>query len=534
MERRTVIGLMLMALFGSVAPSNSYSAERQVLNIAPWPNQVEIFGGRLLLEGAIGVMAPGAMQEASFFAELIPASHGPEIKLEPDSSRCNAEILINQSIDSCGHSDRLSAPDSGAEGYRLLVTEEQVLIRAESNHGVQHALMTLYQMMEFSDGSASIPTALIEDQPRYSWRGFMIDSSRAFQPPDVIKKYLDLSAEFKLNVFHWHLTDDQGWRIESPAYPALHEVSGTLRTLEPLQKVELERHGWGADGRGYYTREEIADIVAHATKRHIMVVPEIDMPGHCSAWLAAYPELSCDGKGAPIRMGRGIWGSALCPGKEEVYLFIDGLLNEVTPLFPAPYFHVGGDEVAAKDWLDYPPNQEILAERGGDSREDLQAYFMERLNDIVQSHGKTMIAWDETMDYLPQDAIVHIWRKANLTTPAVEDGHGVIVSEFDHYLNYWPFLHTNSSIHKFNPTPSELVPDEAGLIMGGEACLWGHEITLENMDERIFPRLIAEAETLWTEQERKDFSHFSKRIRNLEKKYGDRGVSFSLWRGVPF
>jgi len=534
-----IIGIVILSVLLIGSPSLSGDKEGGPA-VIPKPASIESLSGEVELPDGARLALPSGVdggweRTARLFAAKARDRFGARIEVVVAGGRreaCDGVVLVGELIDACGLGRELPGKEFGPEDYAILA-DGKVLVRAGSSHGFQHALMTLLQLIDENSDPPAVPAALIADGPRFAWRGFMLDSSRAFQPPDVIMRYLDLMAEIKLNVFHWHLTDDQGWRIESKTCPLLHEVGGILDTLEPLQKRALDKHGWGRDGRGYYTQDEIAEIVEYAARRHIMVVPEIDMPGHASAMLAAYPELSCNGRGAPVRRGRGIWPTALCPGKEEVYDFIDVLVGEVAPLFPAPYFHVGGDEVAAADWLDYPGNRELMEERGLRDRAELQGYFMERVGDLLAQHGKTMIAWDETAGNLPENGVVQVWRQHDLARTSAEAGHNVIVSQFGHYLNYSPFVHTMKAVYQFDPVPTGLDHELHSSVIGGEACLWGHEITLANMDGKLFPRLLAEAEILWSPAESKDWRDFTRRVDAAGPVYKERGVRFGrTWRST--
>jgi hexosaminidase len=412
-----------------------------------------------------------------------------------------------------------------SEGYKLGV-DSSVTIIADNPHGLHNALMTLFQLIDDSTEPPSIPACEIKDQPRFSWRGFMIDPARTFIPPDMVKEHIDFLSELKFNVFHWHLTDDQGWRIESEAYPKLHEVGSPLHYLNEKKKQALDDHGWGRDGRGYYTRDEVREIVEYAAERYIMVVPEIDVPGHTSAMLAAYPELSCDGEGAPVRtISGGIYPTALCPGKEEVYEFLDTLFAELIELFPSPYFHVGGDEVAAS---------EIMAERGYTTRPELQGYFMERVNEILKKHGKTMIGWDEISRHAPEGVVIQAWRQHKYATQSAEKGHQTLVSLFrPHYLNYSPFQHTLKANYTFEPVPKNLAPENHHLIIGGEGCLWGRQPSIAEIEGRLFPRLMAQAEVLWSPGENRDWKDFLKRLEVAQRRMEKRGVEFGPgWRDL--
>jgi hexosaminidase len=536
---------LLLFLVSLMKPSASEGEKALAPAIIPAPAFVERLEGGLLVSGNLTIIIPDGQyldwrKPVHVFASKVREGFGIGLDLQEIVSidsllSCKGVILVNDAVNVCGPGSELpqiEIPEE--EGYKLHVGEN-ILIETKNPSGLHNALMTLFQLIDDSTDPPSIPACEIIDHPRFSWRGLMIDPARTFIPPDMVRRHLDLMAEFKLNVFHWHLTDDQGWRIESKIYPRLHGVGGPLHYLNEKKKKALDRHGWGRDGRGYYTREEIKEIVEYAADRQIMVVPEIDVPGHTSAMLAAYPELSCNGKGAPVRtISGGIYPTALCPGKEEVYEFLDALFAEVIELFPSPYFHVGGDEVAASDWMDYPPNQAIMAERGYSTRPELQGYFMERVNEILEEHGRTMIGWDEISRHAPEGVVIQAWRQHKYATQSADQGHQTIVSLFTpHYLNYSPFYHTLKANYTFEPIPKNLAPDRRDLIMGGEGCLWGRQPSIAEIEEHLFPRLMAQAEVLWSPAENRDWKDFLERLEVARPRMEKRGVEFGPgWRDL--
>jgi N-acetyl-beta-hexosaminidase len=384
-----------------------------------------------------------------------------------------------------------------AEGYQLEVGES-IRMAAVTPHGLHNGFMTLLQLIAAGD-PPTVPAVKVRDFPRFRWRGMLLDSSRSFLPPDVIRAYIDRLSELKLNVFHWHIVDDQGWRVESRVWPRLHEVGGTLAAMNTRKQIALDRHGWGRDGRGYYTQDELREIVAFARERHVMIVPEIDVPGHSSAMLAAYPELSCSGKPVPLRDKPGIYLSALCPGKEEVYEFLDKLFEELATIFPAPYLHIGSDEVMAGDWQDYPPHQELMAKFGYTDNAGLQSYFVARVHELLKQRGRTMLAWDEVTDYAPAGSVVQAWRKHDYARAAAEKGREVVVSPVTHcYIDYPQLSFTLKNLYSFEPVPTGLDPSLHHLILGGEVNLWGERVTLDNIDRKAFPRVFAHSEVLWS------------------------------------
>jgi hexosaminidase len=315
----------------------------------------------------------------------------------------------------------------------------------------------------------------IEDAPRFPWRGLLVDACRHFEPIEVIKRTLDGMAAVKLNVLHWHLSEDQGFRVESLRYPRLH--------------------GDGSDGL-FYTQAEIREVVAYARDRGIRIVPEFDMPGHTSSWFVGYPGYA-SGPG-PYRIQRtwGVFDPALDPTREEVYTFIDSLIGEMAGLFPDPYWHVGGDEVNGVEWSANRRIRDFMRRNGLADNAALQAYFNQRLGRILVRHGKRMVGWDEILHPdLPQTAVIQSWRGTEYLGQAVRQGYSGILSApfyLDHMLS--------AEDHYVDPVPdtTELTPEQAALVLGGEACMWGEHVSPETIDSRLWPRLAAVAEKLWS------------------------------------
>ena len=393
-----------------------------------------------------------------------------------------------------------------AEGYEIRVGEA-VEIRAATSHGLHNALASLLQLVEERDGGPVLLGSFVQDFPRFGWRGFMLDPARSFLPPAVLRGMIDRIARLKLNVLHLHLTDDHGWRLEVPTFPRLHQVGGTLSSLSPLKRGALERHGWG--DRGYYTCDELADIVGYAADRHVRVVPEIDVPGHTSAMLAAYPELSCSGDPVPLRTRPGIYRTALCPGKEAVYKVLREVFAEVTALFPDRYVHVGADEVAPEDWKGHLANLDT----GETTRDGLLGYFLARVAPILRQHGRTLVAWDEALELLPAGSVVQAWHHHDRVRQAAERGLDVIASPLAYsYLDQPRSMLDLRRVYAFEPIPPDLDPGLHHHVLGGEATLWGEYVTLDNLVSKAFPRLTAHAEVMWSPAERRDFDDFRGRL----------------------
>jgi len=365
------------------------------------------------------------------------------------------------------------------ERYSLDVTPTQAVLRATTDIGVLRGLETLLQLISADEEGYIIPCVEIDDEPRFPWRGLMIDSARRFQPLDVLKRNLDGMAAVKLNVFHWHLTDDQGFRVESNEFPLLHEL--------------------GSNGE-YYTKEQIRDIVAYAHDRGIRVIPEFDLPGHAASWVIGYPELA-SAPGPHVRhIDIGVLDQVLNPIKESTYGFLERFFAEMITLFPDEYVHIGGDENNGKQWLANPEIVQFMREHDFETILDMQSYFTERVLGILTRLGKKMIGWDEILTpNLPATAVIQSWRGRESLVEGARAGHKIILSN-----GYYIDLCQPAEYHYLNdPLPSdmELTPQESTNILGGEATMWSEVVSPETIDSRIWPRTAAIAERLWSRRE---------------------------------
>ncbi len=385
------------------------------------------------------------------------------------------------------------------ESYELTVDSKQARVQAANPLGAMHGLETFLQLVTQDRDGFAAPAITISDKPRFAWRGLHIDVSRHWMPIDVIKRNLDAMAAVKLNVFHWHLSDDQGFRVESKRYPKLQEL--------------------GSDGN-YYTQAQIREMVEYARNRGIRVIPEFDVPGHATAILAAYPELASAPGPYQIERKWGVFDPTLDPTNEQVYTFLDGLIGEMSQLFPDRYFHIGGDEVNGKQWSASARIQAFMREHGIKNNHELQRYFNRRLQPIVTKYGKRMEGWDEILDPdLPKDIVIQSWRGQKSLAEAARMGYAGILSA-PYYLD----LIRSTSFHyladPIDESAAALTPEQRALILGGEACMWSEYVTPENIDGRIWPRMAAIAERFWSPQAVRDLDSMYRRLavvsRNLE------------------
>ncbi|HEY8997446.1 MAG TPA: beta-N-acetylhexosaminidase, partial [Edaphobacter sp.] len=363
------------------------------------------------------------------------------------------------------------------ESYTLSVSPSGIKLHAATVVGAMRGLATLEQLFQPAGSTGFVvPAVDIQDSPRFHWRGLMIDPGRHFVPVDVIKRNLDAMAAVKLNVFHWHLTEDQGFRIESKLYPKLTSM--------------------GSDGL-FYTQEQAKEIVAYAAARGIRVVPEFDMPGHTRSWLVGYPELSSDPGPYTVRREFGVEGVAMDPTKESTYKFIDGFIGEMATIFPDSYLHLGGDETPGTQWKANARVTAYMKEHNFKNTEELQTYFSQRVLELAKKHGKHMVGWDEILNpQLPTDAIIHSWRGAKSLATAAQGGYQGILST-GYYLDH---IDSAEKHYLVDPVPADttLTAEQQKHILGGEACMWGEHVNGITIDSRIWPRTAAIAERFWS------------------------------------
>jgi hexosaminidase len=439
---------------------------------------------------------------------------------------------------------KLTAPADtlGAEGSTLSVQPTQVVLAANQPQGLFLGTQTIRQLLPAQRTlGASLPAVEVADKPRYQWRGMHLDVSRHFFPTEFVKQYIDYLALHKMNTFHWHLTDDQGWRIEIKKYPKLTTLGGfregTLIGHYGAKVPEYDNVRYG----GFYTQEQVKEVVKYAQDRYITVVPEIEMPGHALAALTAYPELSCTG--GPFKVGQtwGVYDDIFCAGNEQTFAFLQDVLTEVMPLFPSKTVHIGGDEAPKTRWKTCPKCQaRIKAEHLKDEHE-LQSYFVQRMEKFVNSKGKTIMGWDEILEGgLAPNAAVMSWRGMEGGTAAAKQKHQVVMTPgefvyFDHAqgaaslepLNIGGYLPLEK-VYSFEPTPPELTADERQYILGAQANLWTEYIpTTQQVEYMVLPRMSALAEVLWTPARQKNWESFKVRMQPQYQRFAALGANYA-------
>ena len=397
-------------------------------------------------------------------------------------------LLLNQPSSDAGkatlviHTDHASKEVQQLgedESYSLEVTSTGAKLNAANPLGALRGLQTFLQLVAVTPTGFAAPAVTLRDQPRFPWRGTMIDVSRHFIPLDVLKRNLDGMEAVKLNVFHWHLSENQGFRVESRKFPKLH--------------------GQGSDHL-FYTQDEVRDLIAYARDRGIRVVPEFDMPGHSTAWFVGYPELASGSGPYSIERRWGVFDPAMDPTNEKTYKFLDELIAEMTRLFPDQYFHIGGDEVNGKEWDANPKIQEFKKSHNFKSNDELQAYFSQRVQKIVTKHGKSVVGWDEVfVPGVPKDIVIQSWRGQQSLAAAAQQGyHGILSNGY--YLDLGWSAARHYAVDPMSGAAAALTDDQEKLILGGESCVWTEYMDPENIDSRIWPRNAAIAERLWSPQ----------------------------------
>jgi len=437
----------------------------------------------------------------------------------------------------------------GKEGYELDIHPDHIVLTARSPAGLFYGIQTIFQLLPvdvYSDSSASqngpwdLPCVTIRDVPRYQYRGMHLDVCRHFFPKSFIKKYIDLLALHKFNKFHWHLTEDQGWRIEIKKYPGLTE-KGAYRKETLVGHSRSKPHVFdGTPHGGYYTQDDIREIVAYARDRYVTVIPEIEMPGHATAALAVYPELSCTGGPFEVATQWGVFEDVYCAGNDRVFEFLEDVLTEVIDLFPGTYVHVGGDECPKVRWEVCEKCQARIEAEGLKDEDELQSYFIRRIETFLSSRGRRLIGWDEILEGgLAPEATVMSWRGMEGGIEAAQQGHDVIMTPISHcYFDYYqadpqdePLAIggkiTLKDVYTFEPTPASLTPVQAEHILGAQGNVWTEYIeTPEHVEYMSVPRMCALAEVVWSSREVRNWKDFKARLNAHVHRLDKLGVNY--------
>ncbi|MHA1698798.1 MAG: beta-N-acetylhexosaminidase [Promethearchaeota archaeon] len=506
------------------------------INVIPEPCACEINGTSFsLTDHCIIIADKECMAPARFFEGMISSILGRRLSIEKNSDSTELEGNIVFKIqDVPGIED--------ASGYKLDVTDAGIMIMSPTEQGIFYGIQTLRQLLPMEIERAlsgddklttrskiAVPGVNILDYPRFTWRGFMLDCARHFFDVDTIKKLLDVMALLKMNIFHWHLTDDQGWRVEIKKYPRLVEI-GSKREESQVGGF-LSNKFDGVPHEGFFSKDDITAVINYAAERYITVIPEIEMPGHCMAALASYPALSCTGGPFKVAIRAGVKKDVYCAGKEEVFTFLENVLAEVMALFPSKFIHIGGDEVPKARWRNCPSCQKRIKDEGLKDENDLQTYFMNRMIKYLHARGREAIGWNEILESdIDRRVVGQYWlRRMKKVVEHLRSGGRMVMSHYFHvYLDYNYGLIPLWKCYNYEPIPKKLESEFHGNVLGIEAPMWTEFASNpRHMMLYVFPRLIAVAENAWTRKEKKDYISFKKRLVPFLKRLNLLGIHYT-------
>jgi hexosaminidase len=484
----------IVFFMGLAWASSAVAQNSAALPLMPLPALVKVGDGSFLVDGSLRISVKGegdvrVLHAVNRFFENLSRRTGIPLRNAPDTDSSNFILTCS----SPGEKVQTLGED---ESYRLKVTPTAVQLDAPNPLGILRGLQTFLQLVRVGPNGFAVPAVTIEDRPRFPWRGLLMDVSRHFMPVAVIERNLDGMEALKFNVLHWHLSDDQGFRVESKKFPKFQQMS--------------------SDGM-YYTQEQIKDVIQYARDRGIRVVPEFDMPGHSTSWFVAYPELASGPGPYQIERKWGVFNPAIDPTRDQTYHFLDELIEELASLFPDQYFHIGGDEVNGKAWDKSPEIHEFMRAQGIRNNHDLQAYFNGRLQKIVSKRGKIMTGWDEILHPdLPREIVVQSWRGQKSLADAARQGYRGLLSS-GYYLDLMFPAARHYSVDPLGGGAASLSAEEKERILGGEACMWAELVTPGNIDGRIWPRAAVVAERLWSPESVKDLSSMYARLQTVSE-----------------
>lgn len=509
--------------------------QAQNVSIVPKPSSIQVQSGNgFAITNRVGVAASGFPSETpltSYVVQQIQAQTGIRIGQTANRSTELIELMLNT-----------AKINLGQEGYTLKSSETGVQIEAATESGLFYGIQSLLQLLPSTPGGERpvVPAVQIFDRPRFAYRGMHLDVGRHFMPVSFIKKYIDLIALHKMNTFHWHLTEDQGWRIEIKKYPKLTEVASwrdetVIGHAAGSEVYDGKRYG------GFYTQEQIKEVVAYAQSRYVTIIPEIEMPGHSQAAIAAYPELGCTGKKIKPMTTWGVSKDVFCPS-EVTFSFLEDVLTEVMALFPSKYIHIGGDEVPKDHWKAHAGAQALIQKEGLKDEHELQSYFIRRIERFLNAKGRSLIGWDEILEGgLSPNATVMSWRGVEGGIAAAKEGHDAIMTPgshcyFDHYQGdkvaeelMIGGMTTLEKVYGYEPIPSDLTPEEAKHILGAQGNVWTEYLkTPERVEYAALPRMSALAEVLWTPVNQRNWSDFLGRMQAHFRRLDAKDVQYHI------
>lgn len=559
--KRSLIILLVSSILISACVNPYKNSQNKISDypIIPKPQSLEISQGRFLITPQTKISGTSDLEnEGQYLASFLTLNTKMNIPFVTQSSG-TIELKIDKNI-------------KEDEGYLLSVTSDKILISGKNSKGVFYGIQTLRQLLpasleagKSSTDKITIPAVTIKDNPRFSYRGMHLDVGRHIFPVSFVKKYIDLIALHKMNTLHWHLTEDQGWRIEIKKYPKLTEI-GSKRYGTITGHFHQETGNDETEYGGFYTQEEVKDIVKYATQRHITVIPEIELPGHASAAIASYPFLSCfpdepifvtnnmgskagkeaQAKGSPkiVQETWGVFDDVFCAGNEKTFTFLEDVLAEIIPLFPSEYVHIGGDECPKSNWQRCPACQKRMKDNKLANAHELQSYFIQRMEKYLNAKGKKIIGWDEILEGgLAPNATVMSWRGEKGGIEAAKQHHSVIMTPgthcyFDKYqvdkqdyakepLAIGGFISVEK-VYSYDPTPDALTAEEKKYILGAQGNVWTEYMDTTNYVEyMVLPRMSALSEVVWTPKENKNWTDFKVRLNTMKLHYDALGVNYA-------
>ena len=532
---------LILTILASLMPLiGSHAATADFNNVVPLPQTITAGKGKpfTLTEGTPVYVAPADREalkaEAGFLREYVGQLTGIGLTTADKLEKRRPAIIL-----------AINPKVQGREAYALTVSERGITIAGNTAAGVFYGIQTLRKALPVTAGEASvtIPPTTIQDAPRFGYRGMMLDCARHFFPLSFVKRFIDICALHNMNVFHWHLTDDQGWRIEIKRYPRLTEFGG-FRT-----GTVIGRNSDVDDGQrygGFYTQDEAREIVEYARQRHITVIPEIDMPGHTLSVLATYPDLGCTGGPYEVSHKWGVLSDVLCLGNEKIYPLVEGIIDELCTIFPSEYIHIGGDECPTERWEQCPKCKALAQSKGIDVNR-LQQLFTNRIEKYINAKGRKIIGWDEILNgEINKSATIMSWRGVEPGSKAAALGHDVIMSPTSHaYLDYYQtknvreepyaiggYLPTEK-VYELDPAPATFTEEARSHVLGAQANLWAEYIAWPNhVEYMIMPRMAAMAEVQWMPAGRKQYDQFLLRLKHLTTIYDRLGYNYGkhLWK----
>ncbi len=524
---KTIYSFLLLCCFLLVSCSEPPIQE---FHIIPQPQNINYIPGEINLDNKVTIAYSDGLENE---AELLSSYLKSDFNIQSELAKGNKGDII-LAIDPSVMADK-------KEAYQLDMSKRKVLLKSSDAHGVMNGIQTFRQTIRQEEGKTIIQKALINDYPAFGWRALLLDEARYFKGKQVVLDLLDRMSELKVNVFHWHLTDDQGWRIEIKKYPKLTEI-GAFRDSTEITHFGSEVFDGKPHG-GFYTQDDIREIVKYAADRHISIVPEIEMPGHGSAAIASYPWLGTSGKQIKVPCKFGVHYNAYNVSDPKVLQFLEDVIDEVITLFPSPVIHIGGDEVRYDPWKSSAQVKKYMKENKIDSYAGLQVFFTNNISNLLASKNRRMMGWNEITgaqvnDYqqdgsgeskhkLAPGTIVHFWKgEPKLIKEAIKDGYDVVNSY--HKYTYVDYSYESIPLEKsysFNPVPEGLTEAEQKKVLGLGCQMWGEFIpTVDNMNSKIFPRIAAYAETGWSGEKNKDYNRFLTSLKGFLKKWSDLGI----------